>query len=121
MKAPAFKKNSPRTRIVELDVSPARTATAGQGKASRPPDQGTNRGGASQSTMTSPAPTNKNATSVPVTAVTAQVTAEITHSRASTRFVSRASFTAATPITAMTAGAMPQKKGWNGWTPLEGV
>ena len=47
------------------------------------------------------------ATSAPVTAVTTPMATEIIHSFGSRLSVRRASLTAATAITAMTAGAMP--------------
>jgi len=64
-------------------------------------------GGASHTSMTNPAATNRKATSVPVAAVIRPTIAEMAQSRVSVRFVRRASLTAAMAMMAMTAGATP--------------
>ena len=76
-----------------------------------------NDGGASQATITSPAPMNRKAISAPVRAVTAMRIAESTHSLASRPLVSRASLTAATAMIAITAGAIPYNRDWTTVSP----
>jgi len=66
-----------------------------------------NRGGASHAIMTRPAATKSRATSVPVAAVTTPMATVMAQRRTSFSLVSRASFTATTASTAITAGAMP--------------
>ena len=111
MNAPAFRKNRPR--LTSVPVVTAAVATASGLSAAAPGEPWPRRpgrshgGGASSAIISRPAPTNSTATSAPVTAVTTPVITEIAHSFGSAPSVSRASFTAATPITGITAGAIP--------------
>ena len=108
MNAPALRKNRPRATRVPPTAVPVSTLNGTAAPAMDPaPPRRMNPGGASQSTMTSPAATNRIAISAPVTAVTVAITTDSTQSRRSRSSVSRASFTAATAMIAMTAWAIP--------------
>ncbi len=88
MNAPALRKNRPRARSVAAVAVPMATVKWGGAAARsirllRPESRFTNRGGASHTSMTSPAAMNSSAISAPVTAVATRMTPEITHSRTS--------------------------------------
>ena len=112
MNAPALRKNRRHQRAASgearQDLERGAGARHGHGRGRRPSAplmraSRRNRGGASTSTMSRPAPTNSRAISAPVTAVITRMARVIAQSFGSRLSVRRASLTTATAMIAMTA------------------